>query len=140
MDMDTEELFKIGEAAAAAGVRVQTLRYYEQRKLLDRPGRTEGGFRLYPKAAIRRVRFIKKAQALGFTLEEIAELLALDGSPAVTCGDFRPLVDRKVADIATKMRQLRRLRVSLLALRERCPGTAAGRSECPILASLEEDR
>ena len=132
--MDTK--IKIGEAAAAAGVRVQTLRYYEQRGLLDAPVRTDGGFRLYPRSAIARVRFIKKAQGLGFTLEEIADLLALDGSAATTCAEVRPVVDRKVADIEDRIEQLRRLKKSLIALRDRCPGDRSARTDCPILNSL----
>lgn len=133
-----EKGIKIGEAAAAAGVRIQTLRYYEDRGLLAAPGRTEGGFRLYTRDIVRRVRFIKRAQTLGFTLEEVAELLTLDSSTGTTCGEVKPLVERKLSTVEEKIEQLKRLRVSLLQLRDTCPGKRTARAECPILASLTD--
>jgi MerR family copper efflux transcriptional regulator len=134
-----EKPLKIGEAAAAAGVRIQTLRYYEDRGLLASPGRTEGGFRLFGQDTIRRVRFIKRAQALGFTLEEVAELLALGDSTGGTCGSVKPLVERKLASVEEKIEQLSRLRISLVEIRDTCPGKLAALAECPILGSLDED-
>lgn len=128
--------YKIGTVATAAGVNVQTLRYYEQVGLIAKPSRTEGGFRLYAPETIRRVRFIKKAQALGFSLEEVRELLALDESPETTCRDVRDRVDAKVASIDAMLRQLKQLRRALVDLGGRCPSDASSKRACPLLSSL----
>lgn len=130
---------KIGAVATATGVNVQTLRYYESLKLIAVPDRTSGGFRLYPTDTIRRVRFIKRAQSLGFSLEEIRDLLALDEAPATTCRDMRERVDAKVVAVNVMIRRLTRLRKALVSLGRRCPGDGTGKSACPILESLIEE-
>lgn len=134
-----EDDLKIGDVAAAAGVKVQTLRYYEDRGLIYPPRRTEGGFRLYVSDAVGRVRFIKKAQALGFTLDEILDLLSLDGATGTTCRQMRERVTRKLDDVDMKIRQLRKLRCSLAALADRCPGDEQPKRDCPIRRSLAEE-
>jgi MerR family mercuric resistance operon transcriptional regulator len=131
------EALRIGEAAREAGVNIQTLRYYERRKLLPRPDRTETGYRLFSSEAVRHVRFIKKAQALGFSLEEIRDLIAVSRGDETTCADVRGFVRKKLAAIDERIRQLRAIRKALQTLTDACPGSGK-RLECPILSSLEE--
>ncbi|MDA1272686.1 MAG: heavy metal-responsive transcriptional regulator [Verrucomicrobia bacterium] len=104
----TELPLKVGELAARAGVGVQTLHYYERLGLLPKPDRTASNYRLYPPASLRQVQFIKKAQALGFTLEEIKEILGLRERGRAPC--------RRVADVARQ--HLRELDARIAALRE----------------------
>lgn len=133
-------MLKIGDVASEAGVNVQTLRYYERLELLRKADRTEGGFRLYSPDAIRRVRFIKKAQALGFSLDEIRDLLALDDAPTTTCSQMRDVLGKKIATVKEMIRNLNRLQKALTTLADRCPGDQQKREACPILESLVEDR
>jgi DNA-binding transcriptional MerR regulator len=101
-----ESLFKIGELAERAGVGVQTLHYYERLGLLPKPDRSAANYRLYPTSALRRVQFIKKAQSLGFTLEEIKEILGLRGQGRAPC--------RCVADVGKKHLQELDARIAAL--------------------------
>jgi len=126
----------IGRLAAAAGVGVETIRYYQRRGLLDEPRRPLRGHRHYPADMTRRVGFIKRAQALGFTLEEIASLLRLDGADC--CADTRELAAHKVALIERKLLDLAAIRDALSALVHQCePGQADGL--CPIISILARD-
>ena len=106
--MKPESLLKAGELAARAGVGVQTLHYYERLGLLPKPNRSGANYRLYPPASLRQVQFIKKAQALGFTLEEIKEILGLRGQGRAPC--------RCVADVGKK--HLHELDARIAALQE----------------------
>lgn len=127
---------RIGEVAAEAGVNVQTVRYYERRGLLDEPGRTPSGYREYAADAARRVRFIKRAQELGFTLGEIAGLLALrDGGQSGP--DARGLAVAKVEDIELKIRRLVAMRAALATLVDNC-ACDSGAPTCAILEALDD--
>lgn len=106
--MTTDRLFKAGELAEQAGVGVQTLHYYERLGLLPKPDRSASNYRLYPAGALRRIQFIKKAQALGFVLEEIKEILGLREQGRAPC--------RCVADVGKK--HLQELDVRIAALQE----------------------
>jgi len=124
-----------GGLARAAGVHVETLRYYERRGLLPEPPRRASGYREYPEAAVGLVRFIRRAQGLGFTLAEIEELLDL--RDLSDCGAVRRLAEAKLADIEAKLRDLRRLRGVLKDLTTRCRDEGAV-GHCPIVESLDE--
>ena len=127
----------IGETARAAGVNVQTLRYYERRGLLARTSRRESGYREYSTDDVRIVRFIKRAQELGFSLDEVGRLIRLRG---VTRGDrhkVRAIAERKIADIDRKIAQLEALRTALEKLVRSCH--ASGAMECPIIEALDGD-
>lgn len=126
---------RTGELARAAGVNDQTLRYYERRKLLPLPERTEGGRRMYDDSAVRRIRFIKTAQQLGFTLDEIGDLLDLQVDSRDACDDVRERAEEKVAEIDEKIRDLRRIRKTLSTLIESCVSREPTEA-CPILNSL----
>lgn len=128
----------IGSLARRVGVNVETIRYYERRGLLRRPSRPESGYREYPPDAVRQVRFIKRAQSLGFSLREIRDLLDLGGDPRVSCAEVLSVATRKLADIETKIRTLETMRALLLELTKECPGKG-GLSRCPIWQRLEAE-
>lgn len=126
----------IGRLATAAGVNVETVRYYQRRGLLDEPHKPFRGYRHYPDDTVKRLRFIKRAQALGFTLEEIAGLLRLDGADC--CADTRELAAHKVVVIEQKLSDLAAMRDALKALMRQCE---SGQTEglCPIISVLAQD-
>jgi MerR family copper efflux transcriptional regulator len=96
----------IGKLARAAGINLETVRYYERRGLLPKPPRTASGYRLFPAEAAVRLRFIRRAQELGFSLKEIRELLALRVSPRTSRADIRTRAQAKIVDIEDKIKGL----------------------------------
>lgn len=127
---------RTAQVAQRAGVNTQTLRYYERRGLLPDPGRTGGGYRAYTPDAVRIVRFIKRAQELGFTLTDIETLLDLaEGGPA-SCDTTRRLATEKVTELDAKIASLQAMRTSLTQLAATCTRPRADR-ECPLLRSLD---
>ena len=133
------EQLTIGELAKRGGVNLETVRYYERRGLLPKPPRSSANYRLYPSDTVRRIRFIKQAQELGFTLKEINELLVLRLAPGSTQAKVRERAAAKVADIEEKISQLRSMKRALERLTATCCGDGAA-SECPILESLSSER
>lgn len=127
---------KIGEVADRGGVNLQTIRYYEREGLLPEPPRLASGYRVFPEDAVRRVRFIKRAQELGFSLSEIKEMLALRIDQERGSAEVRTLAQEKIADIEQKIRTLQAMKKVLRKLTERCSGCGPI-SECPILESLD---
>lgn len=126
-----------GKLADQGGVNLETVRYYERRGLLPKPPRTPTGYRTFDAEAVRRLRFIKQAQALGFSLKEIKELLVLRVDPRTSCGDVRRRAETKIADIDEKLHALRAMKRALVRLTAACVGRGPV-SACPILESLEE--
>jgi len=131
------ESLKTGEVARRAGVHVETLRYYERRRLLPRPPRTPSGYRAYSPEAVRVVRFVKRAQDLGFTLKEVGEILALRGDSRSSRRDVRGAASRKLALIRAKIRALSAMESALARLVRDCSGRGPLRG-CPILDVLQE--
>jgi MerR family transcriptional regulator, mercuric resistance operon regulatory protein len=129
---------RTSELAMRAGVNVQTLRYYERRGLLAAPPRSGSGYRAYPSDAVRVVRFVKRAQQLGFTLEEIEELLHLAGGGPDSCEAARGVAEARLADLDAKIADLRRMRDSLDRLVATCPRPRVER-ECPLLQAIRVD-
>jgi len=128
----------IGQLARIVGVNVQTVRYYERLNLLAPSARRPSGYRLYGHEEERRLRFIKNAQALGFTLREIAELLALRVGSTARCGDVQKKARAKLVQVASKIDDLQALARALNSLIRACRvGQPTG--HCPILMSLEEE-
>ncbi|MGH6886150.1 MAG: Hg(II)-responsive transcriptional regulator [Geminicoccales bacterium] len=123
----------IGGVARAAGVNVETIRYYQRLKLLEEPARPLGGVRRYAEVVVERVRFIKRAQELGFSLTEIQRLLRL-GDPQ-SCGEARALASEKLALVESRVADLQRLRGVLKELIGRCD-RRRGKVACPIIESL----
>jgi len=135
----TAKGLRIGDLAAQAGVGIQTLRYYERRGLLKEPPRRPSGYREYPAEAVRRVRFIKRAQELGFTLAEIHELLRLREDKRANCADVRGRANAKIRDVDDRIRALRAIRGALERLVTSCTRDGSSR-ECPILEALDQSR
>ena len=129
---------KIGEVAERGGVNLQTIRYYEREKLLPEPPRLVSGYRVYPDQTVRRVRFIKRAQEIGFTLAEIRELLAIRIDSGRDSAEVRALANAKINDIKEKIQTLHRMKEALGRITERCSGCGPA-SECPILESIDSD-
>jgi len=132
-----QETMRIGQVASAAGVNIQTLRYYERRGLLEQPGRTSAGHREYLEDAVRRVGFIKGAQELGFALVEIQQILRLREDRSSSCGTMRAAARAKIEDIDRKIRSLRAMKRSLVILERSCSTDRSTRA-CPILAALDD--
>lgn len=128
--------FTIGRVARAAGVGVETVRFYERRGLIRRPPRPlRGGFREYDPGTVERIRFIRRAQQLGFSLREIAELLSLRTDPAADCAEVRARAQQKRDDVARRIADLEAIRAALDELIAACPG-GGGVRHCTILGAL----
>ena len=130
------ERLTIGRLAQLGGVNLETVRYYERRGLLAKPPRTEAGYRQFPPDSPQRLRFIKRAQGLGFTLDEVGELLTLRHDPEQNRADVHARAAAKIENIEQKIKTLSAMRSVLSGLIERCEHCAS--EDCPILASLEQ--
>lgn len=126
----------VSNLAKQAGVNPQTIRYYEREGVLPRAPRTAGGYREFPSDSVGRVRFVKKAQELGFCLDEIIELLALRTHPQTACPQVLGRAEAKVASVKEKIRKLSAIRRELVRLTKACQGQARPHA-CPLLAALE---
>ena len=125
----------IGEAAKKANVTVKAIRYYERIGLIPEAGRNEGKFRIFPMETVERMEFIKRAQALGFTLEEISEFLAVYDQGECSCGQVRISVEQKLKVIDHKLKELRGLKKDLLVVHERLASQKSERTSaiCPVI-------
>ena len=128
----------IGRLAREGRVNVETIRYYERRGLLPTPPRTGSNYRIYTTEAVLLVRFIKRAQQLGFTLQEIKELIALRESGSRRRSEVRAVAETKMRDIDQKLVQLQAMRSALHSLIETC--ACKGRLACPIIEALDDPR
>ena len=128
----------ISRAARKAGVGVETIRFYERKGLIEQPAKPlAGGFRVYPPESVERIRFIRQAQELGFSLREAGELLALRADPEADASDIRARVTAKLEDVEGKVRRLEQIRKALETLIAACPGRGALR-KCTILEALTD--
>ncbi len=123
----------IGAFAADAGVTVETIRFYQRRGLVPEPKRSFGRIRRYGASDVARVRFVKSAQRLGFSLEEIAGLLRLEDG--AHCAEARAAAEHKLADVRAKLADLQRIETALAQLVEECCA-ATGNVRCPLIALL----
>jgi len=128
----------IGALARGAGVGIDTIRYYEREGLLPPPRRRDSGYRDYDRGTIERLKFIRRAKALGFTLEDIRQLLALSADHERGVRNVKQRAEARVADIEQRLRELQRVRRGLKRLIEACPGRGDP-GACPILGALNED-
>ena len=127
-----------GQLAKESGINIETIRYYERRGLIPEPPRRVSGYREFTPKYIERLRFIKRTQALGFTLKEISGLLALaDRNPV--CKDIRKFAEAKVKDIEIRIHDLQKIKVVLNDLIKKCLNKRKV-SECPIIESLTQDK
>ncbi|MCK5656361.1 MAG: MerR family transcriptional regulator [Syntrophobacteria bacterium] len=130
------ETLSIGQLAKKAEVNIQTVRYYERRGLLPDPPRRESGYRQYSLSDLARLRFIKHAKELGFSLRETMELLTLRVDPNTTCTNVKKRAEAKLVDVEDKILALQRIKEALTHLVGLCRGRGPT-SECPILEALE---
>lgn len=133
------ETLKTGQVAVLAGVNVQTLRYYERRGLLKEPERRPSGYREYPPEAVQLIRFIKRAQELGFTLSEVEDLLRLRADQESACAEVRSAAEAKIESIEQKIRHLRAMKRALDQLVASC-ATESSPRHCPILEALDDEK
>ena len=142
--MDASHHYRIGEIAERTGVSVETLRYYEKRRLLNAPARTEGGFRVYSEGVVQQVKFIKQAQSLGLTLDDIQQLTAgqLRRNHAPSCRKVRDLLTRRIEDIDARIKELCEFRAILHEHLVACDRALASAAEpaCPTIEALDEPR
>lgn len=128
--------YKIGEVASRADVNKETVRYYEKRNLIPQPDRRRSGYRIFTRRHIDQIRFIKRAQELGFTLSEIKELLGLRMNEETTCSEIKKEALEKYRDVEEKIDDLQRISETLLELIDSCTGEGP-KGNCPILDALE---
>lgn len=126
----------ISGVAQAAGVNVETIRFYQRRGLLTEPAKPPGGIRRYADADVARVRFIKAAQRIGFTLDEIAQLLTLEDG--TQCSQARAIAEHKLADVRQRLQDLQRMETVLSQLVERC-ASRRGAVSCPLIDALRPE-
>ena len=136
MDKQTHKL-SIGAFADAAGVNVETLRFYQRKGLLPEPDKPYGGIRRYGEADVARVRFVKSAQRLGFSLDEVAGLLTLDDG--AHCDEARRLAEQKLSNVRAKLADLQRIESVLANLVHDCC-LSQGTVSCPLIAALQQQR
>lgn len=130
---------RIGEVAQQAGVGVETVRYYETRGLIQKPLRpADGGIRVYPADAVHRIRFVRRAQQLGFALNEISELLELETDPSSRCEDIRVRAEHKLDDVTARITDLEQISDALKKLVKACPGQGPAQ-KCSILETLRNN-
>jgi MerR family mercuric resistance operon transcriptional regulator len=127
---------RISELAKQAGVNIETIRYYERRDLIPEPPRLASGYRQYSPDYVTRIRFIKRAQELGFSLTEIADLLALRVNSDTVCSEIQKQAEIKIADIETKLQMLQRMKTVLSDLVKACQENQLT-NKCPILTALD---
>lgn len=126
--------FPIGALSTATGVNIETIRYYEKIGLIPAPPRNEGRQRVYDASHLKRLTFIRRGRELGFSLDQIRELLGLVRGADLTCAEVKTMTDAHVADIRRKVKDLRKLERALAELTAQCSGNAV--PDCPILEAL----
>lgn len=129
---------QIGRVSEQTGLSVDAIRFYEKQRLLERPPRTEGGFRLFNAQDIQRIQFIRRAQRLGFSLPEIRELLVLQRDDGETCSHVRDLLQAKVAIVCSKIRELALLEEQLRKSLRKCERKLKASGNCPVLEEIAQ--
>lgn len=130
------EALTIGKLARRAGVGVETVRFYERKGLLETPPRQASGYRQFGEEAVDKLRFIRRAKELGFSLKEIKDLLRLGTEDGATCGQVKERAERKIADIEERIRSLRRIKAALEKVTKQCSGCGPA-TDCPILKAFD---
>lgn len=128
----------ISELAEKCGVNKETIRYYERKKLLQQPSRTHSGYRIYSEDDVKRIKFIKRLQDLGFSLGEIYKLLGVVDNDEVRCRDMYEFVSKKEEEVQKHIEDLKRIETMLQDLKQRCPDEKQLHA-CPIIETLIKD-
>lgn len=134
--MQDEQRFLIGELAERAGVNRETLRYYERRGLLKPARRTASGYRVYDRESAARLLFIKRAQAFGFSLEEIRDLLGMKPENPRSCNRVMNMLDGKIEESTERIREMQRFRRQLTRYRKQCREALAEGESCPVILEI----
>jgi len=134
--MQDEDRFLIGELAEQAGVNRETLRYYERRGLLKPVRRTASGYRVYDRESAARLLFIKRAQAFGFSLEEVRHLLTMKPENPRSCNRVMSLLDGKIEELAERIREMQRFHRQLARYRKQCGEALAEGEACPVILEV----
>ncbi|MFV2033811.1 MAG: helix-turn-helix domain-containing protein [Halocynthiibacter sp.] len=129
-------MFSIGQLSRKTGVKVPTIRYYEQIGMVDKPGRTEGNQRRYSQSDLNRLAFVRHARDLGLPLDAIRELVALGEHPEKSCAEADRIATEQLAEVQARIRQLSRLEVELRRMAKGCDNGTV--SECYVLQSLSD--
>ena len=132
------ETLSIGQVARRAGVGVETVRFYEREGELSEPPRRASGYRQYSEEVVKRLGFIKRAKALGFSLKEISELLLLRVDAQTSCDEVKQRTEAKIAEVERKLVELHLMRQALLHVASLCPGEGP-KGRCPLLDALLDD-
>ena len=130
---------QIGQVAQSTGLSIDTIRFYEKQALVSPPRRTSGGYRVYDERDVERLRFVSRAQNLGFSLQEIRELLLIENSEGNGCSHVHDLIATKVNQVKKKIAELRRIELRLTKAQKQCSTALMKRcnAECPVLDELE---
>lgn len=128
-------MYRISELAEKSGVNKETIRYYERVGLLKEPPRTNAGYRMFSEESIIRIKFIKRMQDLGFTLNEISKLLGIVDKDDERCNDMYNFVVKKIEEVQRKIRDLKRIEQILFNLKKNCPDEKS-MYDCPIIETL----
>lgn len=127
------------QVAKSSNVSIETIRYYERRGLISEPPRNDAGYRMFPQKVIQDIKFIKRAQDLGFKLEEIKDLLAAsNGDKEFHSEEMYDLATSKIHEVEKKIRNLNQMKALLEDLAEKCPGSGVPKNQCPIMKKLSE--
>ena len=131
-----EKSLTIGQIAKETGIGIETIRYYEQLKLMPQPKRRPSGYRQYCQNCVRRLKFIRNAKELGFSLKEISSFLSLRIKSKSRCADIKKRTDHKISEIDDKIKKFQEIKRSLQRLSNKCVKGQASVSECPILEEI----
>jgi MerR family copper efflux transcriptional regulator len=134
-----KKTFSIGQMARQAEVGIETVRFYERQGLLSEPARKPSGYREYTDEAVTRLRFIRRAKELGFSLKEIAELIELRFDPNTTCAELKKQAEHKLLDIDSRIRDLNKMKRVLQKLTSTCKGSGSLKG-CSILEALDSGK
>jgi Hg(II)-responsive transcriptional regulator len=128
--------YSIGKLSQLSNLNIETIRFYEKKGLLSKPKRKDSGFRIYADEYVKRIDFIKRAKALGFSLKEINELLTIQIEDTTTCDDIKNKLEIKSIEINNKISDLKKMNKSIQILMEKCT-TNEDLGACPIIENLE---
>lgn len=140
MSIESKPYYSIGELATAADCKVETVRYYEKTTLMPTPPRTEGGHRFYVFEHLKRLVFIRRSRELGFSIEQIKELLKLVDEPNHTCGEVKAITMLQAREVQNKINDLKRLQKALHSISASCKGGNYSVENCPIVNALYNRR
>lgn len=132
------QFLSIGKVSKLSGVSIETIRFYETKGLVHEPSRRESGYRQYQSDVLTRLRFIKKAQDLGFSLSEIKQLLMLEMNPKTTRTEIKSIAQEKILHIQNKIKDLQQMQKTLLTLTDQCNGKGKIQG-CPILEAFKKN-